>query len=160
MAKWIDFARNYIGQKEVAGGKSNPWIVSLWKNDKWLGDDDSKVPWCGSFVNFVFINNGVDTFKTYFRAKDWLKWGVELNQPVYGCVAVFERAGGGHVGFVVGRDKAENILVLGGNQGDAVSIAAFDNSRVSGFRWPATEPVPTDELPILDIHAKKSTNEA
>ena len=157
---WIEFARNFIGQKELAGGKSNPWIVSLWENNKWLGDDDSRVPWCGAFVNFVLINNDIKTFNSFYRAKDWLKWGVKLTQPAYGCVVVFERKGGGHVGFVVGRDKAGNLLVLGGNQGDAVSIAAFDPTRVSGFRWPSEIPLSNIKpLAVMNIETKLSTNE-
>ena len=160
MLKWIELAKRYIGQKEAVGAKSNPWIVSLWENNKWLGDDDSRVPWCGAFVNYVLINNDINTFKTFFRAKDWLKWGVKLESPVYGCVVVFERKGGGHVGFVVGRDKVGNLLVLGGNQGDAVSIAAFDPTRISGFRWPAEIPLTeTQPLAVMNIQTKLSTNE-
>lgn len=160
--KWIDKAKTYIGQKEIAGVKSNDWIVNLWAlKDKWLGDDDSKVAWCGAFVRFVLDETGYSTIKTYYRAKDWLKWGQGLPKACAGCVVVFVRTGGGHVGFVVGKDKNNNLLVLGGNQGDAVTIAAFDINRAVGYRWPNEEALPKAyDLPVLDINAKLSTNEA
>lgn len=62
-------------------------------------------------------------------AKSYLSWGEQLDRPVYGCVVVFSRDGGGHVGFVVGKDKAGNLLVLGGNQDDAVNVKSFPLSR-------------------------------
>jgi alpha-D-ribose 1-methylphosphonate 5-triphosphate synthase subunit PhnG len=34
------------------------------------------------------------------------KSGTKLAKPAYGCVAVKTRIGGGHVCFVVGKDKA------------------------------------------------------
>lgn len=43
--------------------------------------------------------------------------------PELGCIVVFTRQGGGHVGFAVGRDKFGNLLILGGNQSDAMTIA-------------------------------------
>ena len=51
------------------------------------------------------------------RAKEYAFAGKRLTKPAYGCLVVFTRQGGGHVGFVVGKDKAGNLLVLGGNQG-------------------------------------------
>jgi hypothetical protein len=39
----------------------------------------------------------------------------------------------GHVGFYAGRD-GDNVLLLGGNQGNQVSIASFPASRVLGVR--------------------------
>ena len=47
---------------------------------------------------------------------------------------------GGHVGFYVGED-AVAYHVLGGNQGDAVTIARIARSRCVARRWPAGPPV-------------------
>lgn len=160
--KWLDEARKHIGQKEVKGKASNDWIVKLWSlKDKWLGSDDSVVAWCGAFMRFVFDSVGITTPKTYYRAKDWLKWGQTITKPCVGCVVIFERKNGGHVGLVIGQDLKRNLLVLGGNQGDSVSIASFDRNRVAGYRFPPNQTIPTDyNLPVLDINAKLSTNEA
>ncbi len=159
---WIEEAYKYIGQKEIAGIKSNSWILSLWQlKDKWLGTDDSKVPWCGAFVNYVLTNCGYSTIKTYYRARDWAKWGQSLPKPCAGCIVVFERTGGGHVGFLLGQDKSGNLLVLGGNQGDSVNIAAFDPNRAIAYRWPNEKPAPQKfYLPITTAKVKLSTNEA
>jgi len=50
-------------------------------------------------------------------------------------VLVFDRAGGGHVGFYVGEDLT-SYDVLGGNQGDRVSIMRLEKSRCVARRWP------------------------
>ena len=52
----------------------------------------------------------------------------KLNNPAYGCIVVFSRAGGGHVGFLVGKDKQGNLMILGGNQSNAVNIKPFDDA--------------------------------
>lgn len=84
-----------------------------------------------------------------------------MPRPAYGCVVVFSREGGGHVGFVVGRDKNGNLMVLGGNQGDAVSIRPFPVSRVTCYRWPSAYPSSGRfVLPLLDSDGKVSESEA
>ena len=45
----------------------------------------------------------------------------------------------GHVGFLVGSTSAD-IILLGGNQGDAVGVQAFPRSRLLGLRWPIISP--------------------
>jgi uncharacterized protein (TIGR02594 family) len=57
------------------------------------------------------------------------KSGTKLAKPAYGCVAVKTRIGGGHVCFVVGKDKASGKLVcLGGNQSNMVCYALYNES--------------------------------
>lgn len=51
-----------------------------------------------------------------------------------------KRNGGGHVGFVVGRDQNGKLMVLGGNQNNRVSIAPFDEDDFVAFRWPSVYP--------------------
>jgi hypothetical protein len=82
----------------------------------------------------------------------------------------FTREGGGHVGFIVGTDARGNLMVLGGNQSNAVSIAPFAKSRATGYYWPsfwrnkaAVKSVPFEEryfLPLLKSNGQLSTNEA
>jgi hypothetical protein len=54
-------------------------------------------------------------------------------------VAVFWRdsksSGKGHVGFFV-EETSRNVSVLGGNQGEQVSIANQPKARLLGYRWP------------------------
>lgn len=161
---WLREARTHIGQKEIPGKDSNHWIVSLWNKAKdvfsWLGSDDSSAPWCGAFVAHCISFAGLVIPPHFYRAKAWLDWGIRLDTPTVGCVVVYERKGGGHVGFVVGKDRMGNLMTLGGNQADAVSIAPFAMERVAGYRWPTGEVIRLAPLPVVNSDGKQSTNEA
>ena len=54
-----------------------------------------------------------------------------------GAIAVFERQGGGHVGFVDSVNADGSLNILGGNQGDAVNIRKFGRDRLIALRWPS-----------------------
>jgi len=136
---WLIEAKKSLGVRELPGAPTQP-VISRWLADlgAWWRDDET--PWCGVAVAAWFKNCGYPLPKHWYRAKDWLNWGVMLDRPTVGAVAVLERAGGGHVGLVVGDDGNGNIHLIGGNQGNAVSIAAFSKQRVVGYRWPIGEP--------------------
>ena len=147
--RWVLQAENNIGVKEVKGATHNPVIVQYWKDIRRGGIKDDETPWCAAFVGSMLERCGIQSTR-FESAKSYLSWGEKLDRPVYGCVVVFSRDGGGHVGFVVGKDKAGNLLVLGGNQGDAVNVKAFPLSRDPAYRWPEGEPVPAGDLPVGD----------
>ena len=66
----------------------------------------------------------------------------------------------GHVGFVVGANT-NKIFLLGGNQGDAWSIAAFPRKEFTSFRWPADVPLPAaTKLPTTIAGARSGVSEA
>lgn len=99
--------------------------------------------------------------KNWMRARAWADWGIRLSAPVLGCIVVFERQGGGHVGFVVGRTVRGDLVVLGGNQGNKVSISPFSRDRVLAYVWPPSVPMPMHQgLIVLADHGQLSTNEA
>lgn len=155
---WLIEARKHIGLKEIKGSAHNGTIVQFWKAIKRGGIKDDETPWCAAFVGAMLETVGVISTR-FESAKSYEKWGVKLDAPAVGCVVVFARDGGGHVGFVVGQDKAGNLLVLGGNQGDAVNIKTFPRSRVTSYRWPSGLPRPATNLPLL-ASAEVSKNEA
>jgi uncharacterized protein (TIGR02594 family) len=103
---------------------------------------------------------GIQAPASAFRARAWATWGQPLTVPILGCVAVFGRAGGGHVGLVAGEDARGRLMVLGGNQGDAVSIAPFDPARLLAYRWPAGATDAQLPLPLMVSSAASSANEA
>lgn len=161
---WLDVARRYIGLREVAGPQNNPHIVRWWKNIGAPFSDDA-TPWCGAFVGGVLAELGIKPVAGGASARAWLKLPVKLDRPAVGCVVVFERGGAssglGHVGFVVGRDQRGNIMVLGGNQGDMVSIKPFSRTRILGYRWPGVYPYEDRfNLPVVNSDGVLSTNEA
>jgi len=146
--KWLIEARKYLGLAEVKGPDHNPEILQMWRDIKRGGIKDDETPWCAAFVGAMLERVGIRSSR-FESARSYLEWGQLLALPVLGCIAVFTRQGGGHVGFVVGRDKAGNLLILGGNQSDAVNIKAFPVSRLTGYRWPTGVVVPAEPLPVL-----------
>lgn len=158
---WLRAARADIGQRETLGPNDSPWIrnmlAKLAGGGLWLLGQ----PWCGGAAGHWMQSAGLKYPKAWYRAKAWLDWGVPISAPTVGCIVVFEREGGGHVGLVVGADTKGRLLVLGGNQGDAVSIAPFDRSRVVGYRWPADADWGAQQpLPVYVNGATSSRNEA
>ena len=153
---WLTYAREHIGLKEIPGPKHNPTIIKwLVKLKAWWRDDET--PWCGTFVAHCFDALALPPAKHWYRAKDWLNWGVAV-APRLGAVAVFDRKGGGHVGFLVG-ETATTYAVLGGNQNNEVNVMSIAKIRLMGCRWPLNvSKSPVIALPKLS--AKKSENEA
>ena len=152
-------AERYIGQREIPGLKSNPWVVALWYNAaSWLANgkpaDDSTVPWCGAFVRFVVMLCGWKPPAKWWSARSWLSWGVPVDFPCVGAVAIYDRPGeGAHVTIIAGQRSDGALMGIGGNQGDAVSLAPFPRSRVAiGYRLPPGSVVPA--LAILPVIAQ------
>lgn len=163
---WLSHARTLIGNREAAGAANNPTIMGWAKKigTKVLGmvyNADS-VPWCGLFVATCLAEDGVAAAPIAVRAKAWATWGSNLAAAKLapGAVLVFERVGGGHVGFYVGEDQA-CYHVLGGNQGDRVSIMRLEKSRCVARRWPASRAVIGNPVMMKAIAGvPRSTNEA
>jgi uncharacterized protein (TIGR02594 family) len=130
----FDLARRFMGMEEVLGATSNPAILAMLQMDvKWPSGDD--VPWCSAFVNAVQFLVGLPRTKS-LAARSWLQVGrnITLDEAEPGFdVIVLSRGAGGHVGYYAGHSQG-TILILGGNQGDTVSIAPFDRARLLGVR--------------------------
>lgn len=167
--RWLVEARGEFGVAEVAGRGSNPKVLAYRKEAGTpLGGDDSDVPWCAIFVNAMLARAGVATSGSAMARSFAKHPGFEkLAAPILGCIAVKSSNRGpasGHVGFYV----AENPLfvwLLGGNQGDAVSIAAFKKKDFVGFFWPKGVAKPKDAGPVklarpLLPHERRKTREA
>lgn len=156
---WVEEARRHIGVREIPGPRHEPKIIAWWKAIRRGGIKTDEVPWCAAFVGGCLEAVGIVSSR-YESARSYLTWGIKLQYPAPGCVAVLERHGGGHVGFVVAGDGMGRIMLLGGNQHDQVSISPFDESRVISYRWPRAVPITDHELPILGSTIPSSTNEA
>lgn len=145
---WITEARRHIGLREIKGAKHAPDILQFWRDIRRSGIKNDETPWCAAFVGACLERAGIQSTR-FESANSYMTWGVKLAHPVVGCIAVFTREGGGHVGFVVGQDKDGNLQVLGGNQGDMVKVSTFGRARVTGYRWPVGVPVPNEPLPVV-----------
>lgn len=156
---WVVEARKHIGVREIPGVNHHPLIVQMWKAIKRGGIKDDETPWCAAFVGFCLENVGIVSSR-FESARSYLTWGQSISWPAPGSIVVFTRQGGGHVGFVVGTTPDKQLLVLGGNQGNAVNIRAFPLGRVSGYRWPQAVPLPERNTPLPVATAPKTEGEA
>ena len=152
--KWYQIAIAELGQQEIAGTARNPRIVAYHQATGLRAQDD-ETPWCGAFVAWCLGTAGIPYDKaSAASARSWLDWGRKLEHPTIGCVAVFWRGHRdgwqGHVGFYAGRDSQGRILVLGGNQGNAVSVRPYSAGQLLGYRWPEDVPLPPDIQPLRE----------
>lgn len=140
-----DLATRFVGVREVNGQVHNPQILAMLRLDaQWPEGDE--VPWCSAFVNYVAWLLRLPRSKS-LMARSWLRVGapVDYHEARRGYdVVVLARGDGnqpgpevleapGHVGFWAGRE-AGKVILLGGNQGDAVGLAHYDHGRVLGIR--------------------------
>jgi uncharacterized protein (TIGR02594 family) len=136
MAPWMQIAVSELGTAELPGNASNPRIIEYLQSVQAFGGDETA--WCSAFANWVMGKAGFSG-SGKANARSWLDWGVKLDRPCYGAVTVLwrddPRSWKGHVAFYVA-DTSRGIKLLGGNQGDKVSVATYPNLRVLGYRWP------------------------
>lgn len=161
---WLTKARADIGQRETLGPNDSPWLRRVWASlsGSWLRGQ----PWCGGAMAHWMQQAGIPYPKDYYRALAWANWGTRLVRPVVGAVVVYDRGKGqGHVALAVGRTSAGQILSLGGNQSDSVSIVPIASTRLVAARWP-TQGIENwgwhldSYLPLLASTGPVSRNEA
>lgn len=98
--------------------------------------DPSETAWCAGWLNATLSKVGLDGTGS-LAARSFLNWGTEVATPQLGDIVVLSRGddpNAGHVGIFKGFDKDGNILILGGNQGDSVSVSSFSKDRLLGYR--------------------------
>ena len=136
--RWLVLARSHIGVTERPGDEHEPLILH-WLTTTSLGRwgrGRDETPWCSAFVNAMLERAGLEGTKSAM-ARSWLGWGVPC-EPRIGAVVVLPRGQppAGHVGFVSSL-RAGAMEVLGGNQGNRVSVVSRRVGDAIGFRWPA-----------------------
>ncbi len=158
---WLRRARQEIGVSEIAGKQHSKRVLSYWELSK-LPFRDDETPWCAGFVGAMLEDCGIKSTRSGM-ARSYEKWGQPCG-AVPGAIVTFWRgsksSGSGHVGFVTGKDQHGNVMVLGGNQGDAVNIKPFSTDRVTGYRWPAGFDPSGAPLATVQSDGKVSNNEA
>jgi uncharacterized protein (TIGR02594 family) len=150
-APWLDVARRYLGQAEVAGSRHNDTIVGFFRRVVGRAYPD-ETPWCAAFVGSCLMEAGLPSTGA-LNARSYLNYGRPLDEPCVGCIVVFARGRSswqGHVGFVA-RIEGASLLVLGGNQGNSVSVVRFRASTALGFRWPDPATSPAAARPRVDV---------
>lgn len=152
---WIQEAKRVMGRHET---RDSAFLKKWLKSDgKTLGDP-AQLPWCGDFVETCLrLALPAEPFsgrvaQNPYLARNWLEFGQPC-QPALGAVGVFWRGNpqgtSGHVGFLVG-ESAQDYYVLGGNQGNSVSVTRILKTRLVGTRWPASFNSIPAPLPAMD----------
>jgi uncharacterized protein (TIGR02594 family) len=136
-------ALELYGTAEIVGPKHNPVIMSWAKELKIDYYKNDEIPWCGLFMAIVMRRAERPVVKDPLRALSWATFGVDVKTPMLGDVLTFTRNGGGHVGLYV-FENATHFGVLGGNQGNAVSITMIAKSRLFKVRRPAYNAMPAN----------------
>lgn len=159
---WLALAAHEIGTKEGIGKANNPTVLAYFKDAGFGGIREDSVAWCAALVGAVLHRAGIKPSGS-LAARSYEAWGVGLKDPVLGCIATKRRGSSswqGHVFFVVGANK-DTVFGLGGNQSDAVTVAAFKRSEVTSYRWPSDVPLPVaTKLPTTIAGARSGVSEA
>lgn len=126
-----------LGVREIPGEAHNLRIQE-YMGTVGITNQPDEIPWCSGFVNWDFQQCWIQGTGRP-NARSWLRWGAKLAEPKVGCVVIFWRVSRddwrGHVGIVLDFSPSE-LLVIGGNQGNRVSIRAYGYERVLGYRMP------------------------
>jgi uncharacterized protein (TIGR02594 family) len=151
-----------LGTKEVVGKQHNPIILG-WAKEVGLQKvyTADEIPWCGLAIAYACHKAGVEVVDKPLWALSWANYGTKVSEPMLGDILTFKRDGGGHVGIYVGEDK-DCYHVLGGNQGNAMSVSRIVKSRLYQARrtkWKVAQPANVRKV-ILSAKGAISQNEA
>jgi len=130
-------AARFLGIREAAGAAHSPQIMAMLHLDaNWPSGDE--VPWCSAFCNYVAWLLDLPRSKS-LAARSWLAVGkpVTLHEAQCGNdIVVFSRGNNPQQGHVAIFDRldGDGVFVLGGNQGDSVTVSRFPVDRVVGVR--------------------------
>jgi uncharacterized protein (TIGR02594 family) len=153
--RWLTAAWAELGTKEVAGNNDNSAVVSYFRETGQNEPLHDETPWCAAFAGAMLARGG-EQHTGSLLARSYLSWGEALSEPRPGAITVLERAGdpnAGHVGFLIGM-SGKHVFLLGGNQGDSVSVAAFDAAHVLAYRWPKSAAGETPPVQAAGIYER------
>jgi uncharacterized protein (TIGR02594 family) len=143
--KILKEAISCYGIKEIPG-PAHEKVILAWADEigGWIGDfyNSDEIAWCGLFIAVCAKRAGFPFNQKALAAREWVSWGKRALYPSLGDVLIFQRTGGGHVGLYVGEDDS-CFHVLGGNQGNTVSIVRIDKNRLLASRrcdWKVAQP--------------------
>ena len=149
----IEFQKQYLGQKEIKGTESNPFILKIIKLFFPKHDDDSTIAWCAIWAAYVLYKTGKLTWKDVFvthrtrlaSSRYLASLFHESINPKVGDLVLLSRGDDpskGHIAFLnAPLDLHENFIELfGGNQRDRIGVDNFLKVRI---------------VNILDVDLKK-----
>jgi uncharacterized protein (TIGR02594 family) len=124
------------GLSEYAGSNHNPEILAMFDEIGFDWIDDDETAWCSACLNYFCKKLGYER-SGKLDARSWLRMPIHVLKPTLGDIVVLWRdsptSWKGHVGLFISQ-RANVIYVLGGNQGNQISIMPYSTSRVLGYR--------------------------
>jgi uncharacterized protein (TIGR02594 family) len=124
------------GLKEFDGPASNPEIITMGEEMGIDVEDDSTLAWCSLALNYYAKTCGYE-YSNSLSARSWLQMPIKVLKPTLGDIVVLWRENPtswkGHVGLFISMDDLR-VYILGGNQGNMISIAAYPKDRILGIR--------------------------
>lgn len=141
---WMTAAWAELGQREISGAADNARIRDFFSDVGQAASLHDEVAWCAAFVGACLERSGRASTRS-LMARSYLRWGEKVDEARFGAIAVLSRGAdpaAGHVGFLIGETQS-HVVLLGGNQGDAVAVAAYPKTRLIGVRWPQAATTPT-----------------
>lgn len=155
---WLANARQLVGLKEIVGSRHEPKVVEFFAEAGHPEVHDDETAWCAAFANAMLRRAGYAGTGS-LAARSFLTWGDELKIPKLGCIVVFKRGDSewqGHVAFFL-RDLGDRIEILGGNQGNAVSVITKSKDDLLGYRWPVIISAPATKPNVTKEAGKAAT---
>lgn len=136
MIEPLKIALGEFGVSEKVGKEHDERVLQYFHDigHKWVLTDETA--WCSAFVNWCAKMAGYQ-HSGKLNARSWLEVGLRAEKPQLGDVVVLWRVARndwrGHVGFYI-RETKTHIYILGGNQGNKVSISAYPKNRLLDYR--------------------------
>ena len=138
---WLTLALSEVGTKEAPGPADNPLVVAYFRDAGRPEVHDDEVAWCAAAVGSWLKRTGhqLPPPAKALMARTYMTYGVAC-PPKRGAIGVWPRGTGwqGHVGLVVSVDGRGSVRVVGGNQGNAVSVVTMPIATALAFRWPVS----------------------
>ncbi len=155
-APWVNELLKVRGLHEVQNYSA---LVKWLKSDGNTLGDPRKFPWCGDALATALklALPSEELPSNPYWVRNFAEWGLGV-KPQYGAILVFQRGSGGHIGFYMGETK-DYYLVLGGNQGNAVTVSRVAKSRCIGVRWPKSYPQNNKKVFVTGNDYNITTNE-
>lgn len=144
----LEVAERFVGHREIPGNQHSPFIQWAFTLCGYGPDTPDEIAWCSAFAQVPAFVLDLPRSRSA-AARSWLQVGatVDVRDARIGFdVVVLKRGQGaqpgpevlqapGHVGYFAGWDDTlTRVRVLGGNQGDAVTVATFPREQILGIR--------------------------
>lgn len=174
---WYTFAKKYEGKKET-----DP-VFNKEMSAKWslfgmnLGTIAKNwAAWCGLAMAVSLAGVGLDYQKNGALAKNWAKYGIEIDWRVNGIPqgAIVQinhnkcgSSSGNHVAQANGDCTAEDLLkkdatidLYGGNQGNTWRVSTFPVAHICAVRWPKDYELPGKVTESVKCTSKKPSGDS